>query len=228
MIDMNMYNKLLPYSLSQDPVLVAMFEAVVIQLKEAYDEADLFFDLVNIDKVPEPLLDLIAYEKHVDFYDHQLTITQKRELIKSSISWHRKKGTRWAVERVVSIVYPNANVYEWFEYDGHKYRFKIEVDEPFIASKDMKRLRELVEATKNKRSWLEYIAIKMPQTQYIELESDQYQYPVYLPICGTFRCEGMPSKSNEKTIELQQINYTYPVYLPICGEFFPSEVMDEW
>lgn len=229
MIDMKMYNKLLPYSLSQDPVLVAMFEALVIQLKEAYDDADLLFDLVNIDNLPEPLLDLLAYEKHVDFYDNQLTIVQKRELIKASISWHRKKGTRWAVERVVSIVYPNANVYEWFEYDGHKYRFKIEVDEPFIASKDMKRLRELVEATKNKRSWLEYIAIKMPQTQHIELDTEHYQYPIYLPICGTFQCDGMPSKSRKETIEMQNIKYTYPVFLPICSEFYyPSEVMDEW
>lgn len=228
MIDMYIYKKLLPYSLSQDPVLVAMFEALVIQLKEAYDEADLLYDLVNIDKLPEPLLDVIAYEKHVDFYDNQLTIEQKRELIKSSISWHRKKGTRWAVERVVSIVYPNANVYEWFEYDGHKYRFKIEVDEPFIASKDMKRLRELVEATKNKRSWLEYIAIKMPQTQYIELDSDQYHYPIYLPICGTFHCEGVPGAATDKALEMKSENYTYPVYLPICGEIHTNEVIDLW
>lgn len=228
MIDMNIYKKLLPYSLSQDPVLVAMFEALVIQLKEAYDEADLLYDLVNIDKLPEPLLDVIAYEKHVDFYDNQLTIEQKRELIKSSISWHRKKGTRWAVERVVSIVYPNANVYEWFEYDGHKYRFKIEVDEPFIASKDMKRLRELVEATKNKSSWLEYIAIKMPQTQYIELDSDQYHYPIYLPICGTFHCEGVPGAATDKALEMKSENYTYPVYLPICGEIHTNEVIDLW
>lgn len=228
MIDMNIYKKLLPYSLSQDPVLVAMFEALVIQLKEAYAEADLLYDLVNIDKLPEPLLDVIAYEKHVDFYDKQLTIEQKRELIKSSISWHRKKGTRWAVERVVSIVYPNANVYEWFEYDGHKYRFKIEVDEPFIASKDMKRLRELVEATKNKRSWLEYIAIKMPQTQYIELDSDQYHYPIYLPICGTFHCEGVPGAATDKALEMKSENYTYPVYLPICGEIHTNEVIDLW
>ncbi|MEQ6855320.1 phage tail protein I [Lysinibacillus capsici] len=228
MIDMNIYKKLLPYSLSQDPVLVAMFEALVIQLKEAYDEADLLYDLVNIDKLPELLLDVIAYEKHVDFYDNQLTIEQKRELIKSSISWHRKKGTRWAVERVVSIVYPNANVYEWFEYDGHKYRFKIEVDEPFIASKDMKRLRELVEATKNKRSWLEYIAIKMPQTQYIELESDQYHYPIYLPICGEIHCEGVPGATTDKALEIKSENYTYPVYLPICGEIYTNEVIDLW
>ncbi|MEY9975723.1 phage tail protein I [Lysinibacillus sp. RC79] len=228
MIDMKMYNKLLPYSLSQDPVLVAMFEALVIQLKEAYDEADLLFDLVNIDNLPEPLLDLLAFEKHVDFYDNQLTIVQKRELIKASISWHRKKGTRWAVERVVSIVYPNADVYEWFEYDGEKYRFKIEVNEPFIASKDMKRLRELVEATKNKRSWLEYIAIKLPQTQHIELDSTQYHYPVYLPICGEITCEGMPGVRTDKTIEIKSENYTYPVYLPICGEIYTNEVIDTW
>lgn len=228
MIDINTYKKLLPYSLSQDPVLVAMFEALVIQLKESYDEADLLYDLVNIDKLPEPLLDVIAYEKHVDFYDKQLTIEQKRELIKSSISWHRKKGTRWAVERVVSIVYPNANVYEWFEYDGHKYRFKIEVDEPFIASKDMKRLRELVEATKNKRSWLEYIAIKMPQTQFIELDADQYHYPIYLPICGEIHCEGVPGATTEEAIEVKSENYTYPVYLPICGEIYTNEVIDLW
>lgn len=228
MIDLNMYKKLLPYSLSQDPVLVAMFEAFIIQLKEAYDEADLLYDLVNIDKLPEPLLDVIAYEKHVDFYDNQLTMEQKRELIKSSISWHSKKGTRWAVERVVSIVYPNANVYEWFEYDGHKYRFKIEVDEPFIASKDMKRLRELVEATKNKRSWLEYVAVKMQQTQYIELEAATSYYPVYLPICGEIYCAGMPGVGPDSSIEMKIENYSYPVYLPICGEIFASEVMEEW
>lgn len=220
--------KLLPISLTKDPVVIAMYEAAVIQLQEAYEEAHAVVDIVNVDKLPESLLDLIAYEKHVDFYDNELSLTQKRELIKSSISWHRKKGTRWAVERVVSIVYPNANVQEWFEYDGHKYRFKIEVDEPFIVSKDMKRLREMVEATKNKRSWLEYIAIKLPQTQYIELESAQYQYPVYLPICGTFHCEGAPGIKQSEELVLQTVNYTYPVHLPICGEIYANEVIDEW
>lgn len=220
--------RLLPYSLQKDPIVVSMFEAAVIQLKEAYDEASLLYDLVNIDNLPEQLLDLIAFEKHVDFYDNELSINQKRELIKSSMSWHRKKGTRWAVERVVSIVYPNANVYEWFEYDGAKYRFKIEVDEPFIANKDMKRLRELVDATKNKRSWLEFIAIKMKQTQIIELDSNQYHYPVYLPICGEVYCDGIPGTNQKTSIDIQLINYTYPVYLPITGEIHANEVIDEW
>ncbi len=228
MINHNQYNKLLPNSLSQDPVVVAMFEAAVIQLKEAYDEANALYDLVRIDFLPEPLLDLLAYEKHVDFYDHDLTITQKRELIKSSISWHREKGTRWAVERVVSIVYPNANVYEWFEYDGEKYRFKIEVNEPFIASKDMQRLIELVNATKNKRSWLEYIAVKLPQTHYIELDSSKHHFPVSLPICGEVYCEGVLGVETISTVEIETNRYTYPVSLPVCGEIYTNEELDLW
>lgn len=220
--------QLLPYSLKTDPVVVAMYETVAIQLQEAYEDAHALADVKKVDQLPESMLDLIAYEKHVDFYDNQLSIVQKRKLIKSSISWHRKKGTRWAVERVVSIVYPNAKIQEWFEYDGEAYRFKVEVDEPFIASKDMKRLRAMIEATKNKRSWLEYVAIKLPQSKQIELESAHWHYPVYLPVCGTFHCDGLPGKENETTVELNKINYAYPVHLPVTGEIYTNEVMNEW
>lgn len=220
--------QLLPYSLKTDPVVVAMYEAVAIQLQEAYEDAYALADVKKVDQLPESMLDLIAYEKHVDFYDNNLSTFQKRELIKSSISWHRKKGTRWAVERVVSIVYPNAKIQEWFEYDGEAYRFKVEVDEPFIASKDMKRLRAMIEATKNKRSWLEYVAIKLRQSHHMELESNHWQYPVYLPICGTLHCDGVPGNSNDSSIELHKVHYTYPVHLPIAGEIYPNEVMSEW
>lgn len=220
--------KLLPYSLRQDPVFVAIAEAVEIQLKQAYQEAEALYNLVDIDNLPEALLDLLAYEKHVDFYEVDLPVEQKRELIKASIKWHRKKGTRGAVEDVVSIIYKNAQVFEWFEYGGEEYRFKIEVEEPFIANEDMKRLKKMVEATKNKRSWLEYVAVKMQQNQYIEIESNKSHYPVYLPICGEVYCEGVPGLGTIKNIEIKSNNFTYPVYMPICGEIYPNEVMDTW
>lgn len=220
--------KLLPYSLRQDPVFVAIAEAVEIQFKQAYQEAEDIYNLVDIDKMPEALLDLLAYEKHVDFYEVGLPVEQKRELVKASIKWHRKKGTRGAIEDVVSIIYKNAHVFEWFEYGGEEYRFKIEVEEPFIANEDMKRLKRMVEATKNKRSWLEYVAVKIKQTQYIEIESNKYHYPVYLPICGELYCEGMPGVGTNKNIELKTENFTYPVYMPICGQIHPNEVIDTW
>lgn len=220
--------KLLPISLMSDPFTVAMFEAAIIQLQEMYEDALQMFDLVNIDKLPEELLDLIAFEKHVDFYDGNLSVEQKRSLIKKSIGWHRQKGTRWAVEEIVSIIYSNAEVLEWFEYGGEPYRFKIEIDQPFVYEKDMNRLKKLVNSTKNLRSWLEYVAIKLPQTQYIELACDHFQYPVHLPICGTFYCDGIPGTKQDTTIEMQSEQYHYPVSLPITGEIYPNEVINEW
>ena len=151
--------KLLPYSLQSDPVVMAMFEATIIQLQELYDDALLIFDLVNISKLPEELLDLIAFEKHVDFYDSDLSLEQKRALVKSNISWHRKKGTRWALEHVVSIVMPNSTVSEWFEYEGRPYFFRLETEQALSPNTNFKQIVGAVNNYKNARSWLENITV---------------------------------------------------------------------
>ncbi|MEQ6355910.1 phage tail protein I [Lysinibacillus sp. M3] len=162
--------KLLPRSLHQDPVLVAIAEAGEIQLKQAYQEAEDIYNLYDIDKKPEQLLDLLAYEKHVDFYDNELSIDQKRELIKSSIGWHRKKGTRWAVEHVASMVFEDAVVNEWFEYKGKPYFFKIKININQPGS--IQQLKNLINATKNKRSWLDNITLAITDRPSNEVEHD--------------------------------------------------------
>lgn len=212
----NEITKLLPYSLMQDPVLVAMFEAAAIQLREAYEEAEVVYNLVDVDKMPEILLDLIAFEKHVDFYDNDLSIEQKRDLVQRSISWHRKKGTRAAIENVVSIVYPNAEVYEWFEYDGEPYRFIIELDQPFVYDKDMSRLKRMVSATKNLRSWLEYIVVRFGKKE-LNLGQLQWHYPVLYPIAGYHWTEGIKGATFESDVSLQSDPYKYPVLYPITN-----------
>lgn len=162
--------KLLPISLQSDSYVVASYEATIIQLRQLYDAAEILFDLVNIDKVPEELLDLLAFEKHVDFYDETLLVQQKRELVKTSVGWHRKKGTRWAVEHVVSMVFEDASVTEWFEYMGKPYFFKIKVDINQPGS--ILQLKRLINATKNKRSWLDNITLAIKDRPSNEVEHD--------------------------------------------------------
>lgn len=153
---------LLPESLKKDPFIVALGEAVEKELKEAYREAESLSNFYDVDKLPVPLLDYLAYQKHVDFYEPDLPIEQKRKLVKNTTSWHRKKGTPWAVEQVTSIVFPNAEVVEWFEYGGSPYYFlvKLDLEEDFSLSTDKPRLKRLIDTTKNKRSWLEKIVFK--------------------------------------------------------------------
>ncbi|BAQ11436.1 phage tail protein [Bacillus sp. OxB-1] len=147
---------LLPYSLIQDPVLVAIAEAAEIQLKEAYREAEALSNLVDTENVPEHLLDLLAYEKHVDFYDVSLPVEKKRAVVQASISLHRKKGTPLAVEKALSSIGIKNKVVEWFEYNGNPYHFIIVFgfdDETDRAAR--RRIKNIISPTKNTRSWLE-------------------------------------------------------------------------
>lgn len=213
------YVDLLPPSLKKDVFLLALAEAIEIEFKQIREEFNKVSNFVNIDDLPEGLLDYLAYQRHVDFYEFDLPIEQKRELIKNSIAWHRKKGTPWAVEKVASIVFPSADVVEWFDYDGKPYTFKVEVEQPFVASKDIRRLKDVVESTKNKRSHLESIAIKMKEQSIIVSHNSTHStYP--LPITNAFYTAATLGKGfeNNNMLHSKVIGGDNP--LPICGAFY--------
>ncbi|HML88940.1 MAG TPA: phage tail protein I [Methylomusa anaerophila] len=115
----------------------------------------------RIDVLPEEVLDVLAWQLHVDFYEPVgFSIEKKRALIKQSIAWHRHKGTPWAVEQVVSAAFANAEVVEWFDYDGDPYRFKIRTIDSLTDDAAYSGLVRAINTVKNTRSWLDGIQIK--------------------------------------------------------------------
>lgn len=73
----------------------------------------------RIDELPEELVDLLAWQFHVDVYEPlsspKLPLSIKRELVKNSIPLHRKKGTRWAVRKILEFLGFKPVIKEWFE-----------------------------------------------------------------------------------------------------------------
>lgn len=67
----------------------------------------------------ESLLDLLAWQFHVDDYDIAKTYDEKLAMVKASIRIHRKKGTKWAVKRAVEAALQDTElrIKEWFEAD---------------------------------------------------------------------------------------------------------------
>lgn len=73
-------------------------------------------DIWNPDKCPEHLLPHLAWALSVDNWNSSWPVETKRQLIKDSIYIHRKKGTRAAVERVISAIRGDeVKLVEWFE-----------------------------------------------------------------------------------------------------------------
>lgn len=102
----------------------------------------------------EKYLPFLAYAFKVDFWDEKLSIPKKRALIKESVLLHQKKGTLWAIERVLEILEVKAEIREWFQYGGEPYFFKIKlsIEQEFPH---LNQLQKLIDVYKNVRSIFE-------------------------------------------------------------------------
>lgn len=148
-----LYN-LIPDSLKQDPdfdKLNRLFCAMVDDMKSSVEQIGIYN---RIDELPEDLLDILAEDFMIDWWDPSYTVEEKRRTFKDAWYVWRHIGTRAAVERALSAVYPTAEVLEWFEYGGDPYHFKVRIDisNDNLQSERMNRILERMEYYKSFRS----------------------------------------------------------------------------
>nr|DAF00696.1 MAG TPA: tail protein [Caudoviricetes sp.] len=149
---------ILPPNLLRDKQIKAAAQALDAELQKITEATKEALLLPRIDELPEAVIDLLAWQWHVDFYEPiGMDIETKRRLIKRSIAWHRIKGTPAAVEQVVSAAFDTSHVKEWFEYGGSPYHFKVVTEDVTTDKSVLARMRRAINAAKNARSWLETI-----------------------------------------------------------------------
>lgn len=159
--------RLFPPSLLQDEFIVAAIESVEIQLRDLYDKVYFFADKLakhDFSGLPEVLIDYLAYEFHVDYYE-DLTYQEKCNVLSGALEAHRKKGTKHALERVLSMLNLRGNIQEWFEYGGDPYHFKVKImniGNNRINQESVELLERLINVYKNNRSWIESFEFYVP------------------------------------------------------------------
>lgn len=149
----------LPEVLRNDENMAALAASIAQVLAQRPEEIQRLSIYPRIDELPEELLDILAYDFKVDWWDGDYTLEEKRRTLKDSWSVHRMLGTKAAVELAISSIYPGARVIEWFEYDGAPYHFKLKIN---VATEDTsserhRRVLERVRFYKNLRSHLDEI-----------------------------------------------------------------------
>lgn len=149
----------LPSALREDPAVVALAETLAELLAARPEEIGRMLIYPAIETLDEGLLDILAYDFKVDWWDPEYSLEEKRRTLKDSWSVHRMLGTKAAVELAISSIYPGARVIEWFEYDGAPYHFKLKIN---VATEDTsserhRRVLERVRFYKNLRSQLDEI-----------------------------------------------------------------------
>ena len=146
----------LPQVLKNDSNLNALATSIAGILSKRRAEIAELLIYSRIDELPEELLDILAYDFKVDWWDYDFTLEQKRQTLKDSWHVHRHLGTKYSVETAISAVFPNSEAQEWFEYGGDPYTFQllIDVSNMIINPEFHFRVLALTDYYKNLRSHL--------------------------------------------------------------------------
>ena len=110
------------------PNATAFEKALVDVIGRAYERlAPHPETLKNAKLIDSHLLPWLAWHYSVDSWDSNWPEPVKRSMIQHAIDIHRRKGTAGALKDAVLLVYPDAAISEWFDFDGKPYLFAIDI-----------------------------------------------------------------------------------------------------
>lgn len=135
-----------PLRLKDDAAARALGKALAVLLAGRARMLEGLLLYPAVDKMDMPLLDLLAYDFKVDWWNPDYTMEEKRRVLRDSWYVHRHMGTRAAVETALRAVYRDATILEWFEYGGRPGYFRLWTDvtnEDFIPALRREILRRM-------------------------------------------------------------------------------------
>lgn len=120
----------LPSVLAGDTSTSALGEAAARLLADRPAEISQLLIYARIDELPEKLLDILAYDFHIDWWDADAPLEAKRRTLRDSWKIHRMLGTNAAITWALQANYPDTVVTEWFDYDGEPFHFRVQIVDP--------------------------------------------------------------------------------------------------
>ena len=153
------FTRSLPPPLKNDKKMKALARTIAGALQETARKIHLNNIYTRINELPEEILDILAYDLHVDWYEFDYPIDTKRAMIRDSVNVHRRMGTLYAVKTVLQSLFPEIGVQEWFEYSGTPYTFRVTLDisKMGMTIEQQKKIVRGVDMYKNARSHLDDI-----------------------------------------------------------------------
>lgn len=107
--------KLVPEFMRGDEAVKGLATAVNMLIRDPGSRIKTVRVWDQIDELDDAQLDELAYELGIDWYTSSLPIENKRAVVKISDLVHSRRGTKWAVEELISAYFSRGFVVEWHE-----------------------------------------------------------------------------------------------------------------
>ncbi|MBM6756694.1 phage tail protein I [Collinsella tanakaei] len=125
--------RLLPAWMQGDDADLALASGVDASLRRVAPDLDLLSVWQAIDRMPEPVLDELAWALDIRWYDSGASVETKRDLVLKSDLVHMRLGTVDALASVVASYFGVGRVREWFDYAGDPHHFKVFTTDPSVV-----------------------------------------------------------------------------------------------
>ena len=144
--------RLLPVFMRDDEANIAISNAINKLMGNL--RLDTLSTWASIDQLTEEELDELAWELDIDWYEKTMSIEEKRETVKIAPYIKSKRGTKWAVERVISLYLGEGGVVEWCEKEppGPPYTFEVYTSNEEVTEELLAQFATAANIAKNKRS----------------------------------------------------------------------------
>lgn len=187
----------LPKTLAEQPWVQALAEASRKMRRRVMAYADRTRLFCDIDEASEEALDALAVELQTPLYKNDYPLTVKRKIVKNSMLYYIRSGTRGAVEELLADIYQGAEVEEWFEYGGKPNYFRVAIDISRttvpVAEMAPAELESWLYSVKRASSALESLSYMIRHAITIGCKVEAFlQSP---PECGTLECGTYPEAS---------------------------------
>lgn len=145
----------------KDPEIQALSYALQQQFKKLKAYADKTQCYSDVDDLDEDILDYFAVEMRSMYYEQNLEIERKREIVKNTLKWYTYAGAPATVAEMVGVVFGSGKIVEWFDYDEPPFTpgtFDI-ITSARLTPDIIDQLNAMIQKAKNVRSHIRRVTI---------------------------------------------------------------------
>lgn len=169
----------LPPAVADEPWIRIMDKVYRARHQHEMDAAERIHIYTLIDSQPEEILDVLATQFKVDWYDANYPLQAKQNIIKTALEVRRYYGTDWATLKAISAIYPRSEIEQWYDYGGTPGHFRVicSVDGALIPVK-RREIRRSVNIYKRMTAHLDSLYLQVQAGIEIECELSSLVYRV--------------------------------------------------
>ena len=145
----------------------------------------------QIDQLDDAQLDELAYELDIDWYNASLPIENKRSIIKMADLIHSRRGTKWAVEHLISAYFVDGFIREWHEddyVDPKPFHFSVYTTHRNVTDELMQEFKSLAKVAMSVRSRMDSVNFSDTYGSRIVVGSRSGAHFFTSKKCGTTKC----------------------------------------